>query len=78
MPDKNPPTPKKSMLYNAIIVLVVILLLQAFIVPLVNQSQVTDVTYDQFIAMLDAGNVTQVGSMRSTRTFCTTMLMNSV
>lgn len=54
MPDKNPPTPKKSMLYNAIIVLVVILLLQAFIVPLVNQSQVTDVTYDQFIAMLDA------------------------
>ena len=69
MPDKNPPTPKKSMLYNAIIVLVVILLLQAFIVPLVNQSQVTDVTYDQFIAMLDAGNVTQVALENGTIVF---------
>ena len=57
------------MLYNAIIVLVVILLLQAFIVPLVNQSQVTDVTYDQFIAMLDAGNVTQVALENGTIVF---------
>ncbi len=70
MPDQNPP--KKSMLYNAIIVLLVILFLQAFIFPMFSQPQVTDVTYDQFLSMLDAGNITQVAMDSDTILFVAT------
>ena len=70
MPDQNPP--KKSMLYNAIIVLLVILFLQAFIFPIFSQPQVTDVTYDQFLSMLDAGNITQVAMDSDTILFVAT------
>ena len=70
MTDQNPP--KKSMLYNAIIVLLVILFLQAFIFPMFSQPQVTDVTYDQFLSMLDAGNITQVAMDSDTILFVAT------
>ena len=58
MADKKPP--KKSLLYNAIIVLIVLMFLNAFIFPLFTQPRVTQVSYDSFLEMLDAGNVREV------------------
>ena len=58
MADKKPP--QKSLLYNAIIVLIVLMFLNAFIFPLFTQPRVTQVSYDSFLEMLDAGNVREV------------------
>ena len=59
MADKHQP-PKKSLLYNAIIVLLVMMFLNAFVFPLFTQPRVTEVTYDKFLAMLDNGEVREV------------------
>ena len=59
MADKHQP-PKKSLLYNAIIVLLVMMFLNAFVFPLFTQPRVTEVTYDKFLAMLDKGEVREV------------------
>ena len=52
MEDKNRP-PKKSLLYNAVIILLVIMFLNAFVFPMFTQPRVTEVTYDKFLSMLD-------------------------
>ena len=59
MADKQQP-PKKSLLYNAVIVLLVMLFLNAFVFPLFTQPRVTEVTYDKFLEMLDGGEVKEV------------------
>ena len=59
MTDKHQP-PKKSLLYNAIIILLVIMFLNAFVFPLFTQPRVTEVTYDKFLTMLDNGEVREV------------------
>ena len=59
MTDKHQP-PKKSLLYNAIIILLVIMFLNAFVFPLFTQPRVTEVTYDKFLTMLDKGEVREV------------------
>ena len=59
MTDKHQP-PKKSLLYNAVIVLLVMMFLNAFVFPLFTQPRVTEVTYDKFLAMLDKGEVREV------------------
>ena len=59
MTDKHQP-PKKSLLYNAIIILLVIMFLNAFVFPLFTQPRVTEVTYDKFLSMLDSGEVREV------------------
>ena len=59
MTDKHQP-PKKSLLYNAIIILLVIMFLNAFVFPLFTQPRVTEVTYDRFLEMLDKGEVREV------------------
>ena len=59
MTDKHQP-PKKSLLYNAIIILLVIMFLNAFVFPLFTQPRVTEVTYDKFLEMLDGGEVKEV------------------
>ena len=59
MADKQQP-PKKSLLYNAFIVLLVMLFLNAFVFPLFTQPRVTEVTYDKFLEMLDGGEVKEV------------------
>ena len=59
MEDKNRP-PKKSLLYNAVIILLVIMFLNAFVFPMFTQPRVTEVTYDKFLTMLDKGEVREV------------------
>ena len=59
MTDKHQP-PKKSLLYNAIIILLVIMFLNAFVFPMFTQPRVTEVTYDKFLTMLDKGEVRKV------------------
>ncbi len=59
MEDKNRP-PKKSLLYNAVIILLVIMFLNAFVFPMFTQPRVTEVTYDKFLSMLDRGEVREV------------------
>ena len=59
MTDKHQP-PKKSLLYNAIIILLVIMFLNAFVFPMFTQPRVTEVTYDKFLTMLDNGEVREV------------------
>ena len=59
MTDKHQP-PKKSLLYNAIIILLVIMFLNAFVFPMFTQPRVTEVTYDKFLTMLDKGEVREV------------------
>ena len=59
MEDKNRP-PKKSLLYNAVIILLVIMFLNAFVFPMFTQPRVTEVTYDKFLTMLDNGEVREV------------------
>ena len=59
MTDKHQP-PKKSLLYNAIIVLLVMMFLNAFVFPMFTQPRVTEVTYDKFLEMLDGGEVKEV------------------
>ena len=59
MEDKHRP-PKKSLLYNAVIILLVIMFLNAFVFPMFTQPRVTEVTYDKFLSMLDKGEVREV------------------
>ena len=59
MEDKNRP-PKRSLLYNAVIILLVIMFLNAFVFPMFTQPRVTEVTYDKFLSMLDKGEVREV------------------
>ena len=47
-------------MYNAVIVLLVMMFLNAFVFPLFTQPRVTEVTYDRFLEMLDKGEVREV------------------
>ena len=60
MTDENNKTPKKPFLYYYMIALIIILLLNAFFFPNILEKQVTEVGYNDFIAMLDAGEVREV------------------
>ncbi|MEG1547247.1 MAG: ATP-dependent zinc metalloprotease FtsH [Clostridia bacterium] len=52
---------KKPLIYYCIVAGLVILLLNAIVFPSIMEAQVHEVGYDEFIDMLDAGTVTQVG-----------------
>ena len=60
MKKEGPKNPKKAIIYYYIIALVVLLLLNALVFPRMMQRQVSEVTYNQFIADLDAGKVSAV------------------
>lgn len=50
-------SPKKSLFYNIMIAIVLMLLFQAFIMPLFSQVRVNEVRYSDFLAMLEEGTV---------------------
>ncbi len=58
---KEQPDQRKQILYYCGIVLIITLLLNIFVFPLLLQPQVREVTYDQFLSMVDEGKVSQVG-----------------
>ena len=58
---KTQPSPsKKPLIYYALVAGLTILLLNALVFPALLEAQVKQVGYDEFIAMVDAGQVTEV------------------
>ena len=60
MTMKEQPNPRKQLLYYCGLVIIVMLLLNIFVFPALLQPQVTEVSYDNFVSMVDAGRVEQV------------------
>lgn len=52
--------PKKPLIYYCTVALVVLLLLNIFVFPLIFENQVAEVGYNDFLAMVDAGEVEEV------------------
>lgn len=57
---KETKNPKKPLIYYYLAALLVLLLINAFLTPLVRNSQTVNVTYDKFLTMVKAGQVQQV------------------
>lgn len=58
--DEQPKRPKKSWLYYYAVVMLVTMLLNALVFPSVMERQVKEVGYDEFLNMVDSGQVKQV------------------
>lgn len=71
MKNDGPKRPPKSILYYYGIVLIVLLLLNVLVFPSLTERQVTEVTYDQFLDMLDEGLVKGVNRTDDQITFWT-------
>ena len=71
MKNDEPKRPPKSILYYYGIVLIVLLLLNVLVFPSLTERQVTEVTYDQFLDMLDQGIVEGVNRTDDQITFWT-------
>ena len=71
MKNDDPKRPPKSILYYYGIILVVLLLLNVLIFPSLTERKVTEVTYDQFLDMLDEGLVKGVNRTDDQITFWT-------
>lgn len=57
---KEERNPKKSLLYYAIISIIVLLLVNAVIVPMIKNQQIVETQYSFFLTQVDEGNVTKV------------------
>ena len=57
---KEQPNQRKQILYYCGLVMIVMLLLNIFVFPALLQPQVTEVTYDSFVSMVEKGAVEQV------------------
>ena len=60
MSVKEHEPPKKPLIYYCTVALVVLLLLNIFVFPLMFENQVEEVDYNDFLAMVDAGEVEEV------------------
>ena len=58
--DQPPKVPKKPLFFYYIIALIVVMLLNALLFPSMLSEQVTQVSFDQFLSMVDEGQVSQV------------------
>ena len=58
--DKKPSPPKKPLFFYYIAAIVAVLLLNALLFPSVLQERVTEVSYDEFLALIDKGEVSEV------------------
>ena len=58
--DQPPKVPKKPLFFYYIIALIVVMLLNALLFPSMLSEQVTQVSFDQFLSMVDEGQVNQV------------------
>ena len=58
--DQPPKVPKKPLIFYYIIALIVVMLLNALLFPSMLSEQVTQVSFDQFLSMVDEGRVSQV------------------
>jgi cell division protease FtsH len=60
--------PRKPLIYYCTIALIVLLLLNIFVFPLLFENQVTEVSYSDFLNMLDAGQIVEVARDNSAST----------
>ena len=60
MSVKEHEPPKKPLIYYCTVAFVVLLLLNIFVFPLIFENQVEEVGYNDFLAMVDAGEVEEV------------------
>jgi len=60
MTDKAPKNPKKPLIFYYAITLVILMLLNALLFPSLMQRQVTEVGYNEFLSMVDQGQVETV------------------
>lgn len=60
--------PRKPLIYYCTVALVVLLLLNIFVFPLMFENQVEEVGYNDFLAMVDAGEVEEVARDDSAKT----------
>jgi cell division protease FtsH len=67
---------KKPIFYYAIIAMIALLLLNAFVFPALTQQTVTEVGYNEFLSMVDAGQVTEVARDETTQTISFTSEKN--
>ena len=58
--DTQPTPPKKPLIFYYLIAMVVVMLLNALLFPAVLEKQVVEVSYDQFLTMVDNGQVSEV------------------
>ncbi|MBM6914283.1 cell division protein FtsH [Gemmiger sp. An120] len=58
--DAKPTPPKKPLIFYYIIAMIVVMLLNALLFPSVLERQVTEVPYNEFLDMVDEGQVTEV------------------
>mgnify|MGYP004612375001 FL=1 len=68
MSIKEHEPPKKPLIYYCTVALVVLLLLNIFVFPLIFENQVEEVGYNDFLAMVDAGEVEEVARDDSAKT----------
>ena len=57
LPMKESQNPRKPLLYYYLIALLVIMLLNIFVFPTLLQPRVTEVSYDQFLSLIESGRV---------------------
>ena len=57
---KTPNPPKKPVLFYYLIVLVVLAVINFLVMPAVSQKSVSETTYDEFLADLNAGKISEV------------------
>ena len=58
--DTKPTPPKKPLIFYYLSAMVVVMLLNALLFPSVMEKQVVEVSYDQFLTMVDNGQVSEV------------------
>lgn len=68
MSVKEHEPPKKPLIYYSTVALVVLLLLNIFVFPLMFENQVEEVGYNDFLAMVDAGEVEEVARYDNAKT----------
>ncbi|NCB32111.1 MAG: AAA family ATPase, partial [Clostridia bacterium] len=64
-------TPKKPLIYYYLIAMVALMLLNALVFPMINQVQVTEVGYNEFLQMIDAKKINEVSMDDTEITFTT-------
>jgi cell division protease FtsH len=65
---------KKPMYYYAIIAMIALLLLNAFVFPSLMQNEVKEVSYNEFLTMIDSGKINEVSRDDATQTITFTSL----
>ena len=70
--DDKTPKPKKSFIFYYLIVMIIVMLLNVCLIPWMAEKSVMEVSYSQFLDMVDAGQVSEVQQSAEQITFYAT------